>query len=224
MKKKIITISLIFIIFTLVGSGVFINVRKQMAVDHSRLPSKVELSSGYQKWNTNFKKKGINVEAEEFKLVEESEVFNTKWMTVTSVEQPEQKQVLDETLKAAKTQDKTVLSPSGTQFIDYRNMARGAYGQGQVRLYGLKEDKILDVRAVGCTNQNNCFFDRGYFLDNDTFVVTELSLSDPSAVCEVTQVCSYTIKLHFVDLLKNKHFLYVSLPKNINLSVLKATL
>lgn len=220
-KNKILTTALALAIFFLVGGGVYINIQKQRAVDRSRLPQKVELSSGYQKWSTNLKKKNINVEAEEFKLLEESEVLNTKWMTVTSVDQPGQQQVLDTKLASAKSQEKTALSPSGTQFIDYRDVARDGYSQGQVRLYGLKEDKILDTRALGCNNQANCYFDRGYFLDNDTFVVTEFSLKDQGIICEVSQVCTYTIKLHLVDMLKNKHFVYVSLPKDLNLVNMK---
>lgn len=224
MKKKIITSALTLCVFLLVGAGVFINVQKQRAVDRSRLPQKVELSSGYQKWNTNLKKKGVAIEADEFKLLEETEVFNTRWMTVTSVDQPGQKQILDSKLANAKGQEKTALSPSGTQFIDYRDVARDGYTQGQVRLYGLKEDKILDTRALGCNNQANCYFDRGYFLDNDTFVVTEFSLKDPGAACDINQVCTYTIKLHLVDGLKNKHFVYISLPKDLNLAQMKLLL
>jgi hypothetical protein len=98
MNNKIYTIFLTITVFSLVGAGVYINIQKQRAIDRSRLPEKVELSSGYQKWNTNLKKKNIPIEAEEFKLLEETELLNTKWMTVTSLDQPGQKQILDEKL------------------------------------------------------------------------------------------------------------------------------
>ena len=93
----------------------------------------------------------------------------------------------------------------------------------EVRLYGLKEDKILDARVLDCSVKGNCYFDRAYFLDNDVFVISEFSRNinkkDPAATeCMVTDTCTYTIKIHVVDMVHNKRLVYESKPFDTVLS------
>ncbi|KKS27336.1 MAG: hypothetical protein UU86_C0021G0011 [candidate division WWE3 bacterium GW2011_GWC1_42_102] len=69
-------------IFVAVTAGVWLNVAEQKSVDHSKLPDKVEQSIGFQRWITNLKNKDMFIEADEFTLKEENEIYNTKWMKV----------------------------------------------------------------------------------------------------------------------------------------------
>ena len=94
-----------------------------------------------------------------------------------------------------------------------------------MRFFGQKEDKIIDSRAVSCKKEANCFFDRAYFLDNDVFVVSEFSRNIKKTdtnvkPCSINEVCTYTIKLHLIDLVKNSRLVYESHPLEIKLSEL----
>ena len=216
MKNKT-DIVLVSIIFLATLFGVYLNIEKQRSIDKSKLPERVEENKLFQRWITNLKNHDLNIEADEFKLKEENEIYNTTWMTVYSIDDPEQKALYEKTLEEHKNLDKVVFSPNERIFVDFRNIPRGNVMANEVRVYGLKEDKIIDAKVLDCSTKGNCYFDRAYFLDNDVFVVSEFSRdidkkSPTVENCSVTQKCTYTIKLHVVDLVHNKRAIYVSEP------------
>ena len=216
LAKNKVSIILTIFIFIFVVMGVYSNVMEQRAVDQSKLPEKVELNSGFQRWITNLKNKGLTIEADEFRLIEENEVYNTKWMKVYSIEEEGRKEKYEKTIAEHRDIKKVVFSPSDRLFIDYRFEPRNGYQPGEVRFYGLTEDKIINARALGCKNQANCYFDRGFFLDNDVFVISELSLAfDEDPTCGRTAECTFTFKLHVTDLKKNQRLIYESLAKEL---------
>lgn len=219
MKSKIFNITLVFGILAFVVAGVYSNVKEQRAVDRSKLPEKVEQSRGFQRWITNLKNKDIEIEADEFNLVEENEIYNTRWMTVTSIEEEGKKQEFEDTIKAHQNIKKVVFSPSEREFIDYRNEIRGTPTQpikpNEVRFYGQKDDRIIDARILDCSVRANCYFDRAFFLDNDVFVVTEISRNiskkdTTTALCSSSEICTYTFKVHVIDLINNSRLIYES--------------
>ncbi len=223
--KKNIPLILVGLVLITVAVGVYLNVQAQRAVDHSKIPQKVELSRGFQRWITNLKNKEIIIEADDFKLKDEIEVYNTKWTKVYSIDDPVRNAEYEALLKASTGVKKIVFSPSGREIIDYRNEFRDGYQPTEVRFYGQKEDKIIDARAAGCFVRANCYFDRAYFLDNDVFVISEFSRNIDKAVvqapeCSVSEKCTYTIKLHVVDLVKNSSYIYESKPFDTVLSEL----
>ena len=216
MRKKLDTI-LILIIFIATTFGVYLNIEKQRSIDKSKLPEKVEESRLFQRWITNLKNHDLDIDADDFKLKEENEIYNTTWMAVYSIDDPEQKALYEKTLEEHKNLDKVVFSPNGRIFVDFRNVPRDNIMANEVRVYGLKEDKIIDARVLDCSTKGNCYFDRAYFLDNDVFVISEFSRNidkkdSTVADCPITQKCLYTIKLHVVDLVHNKRAIYVSEP------------
>ncbi len=197
--------------------GIYLNIDKQRSVDRSKLPTRVEEDRMFQRWITNLKNHDMQIEADEFKLKEENEIYNTTWMTVQSIDDPEQKRIYEETLEKHKDKDKVVFNPNGRVFVDFRNIAREDVMANEVRLYGLKEDKILDARVLDCSTKGNCYFDRAYFLDNDVFVISEFSRDinkkdNTVPDCPATEVCTYSIKVHVVDLVHNKRLVYSSNP------------
>jgi hypothetical protein len=195
----------------LVLGGLAVNIRREILVNREHLPSYVTTSNGFMRWNTNLKNKEVNFEAQEFTLLESSEVFNTKSTTVTTAAgDPTAKATYDQTIAVHKNIKKVVYSPNGAEFIDFQNEARDNYLQGQVRFYGLRGDKVVDARAVGCYTRANCYFDRGYFITNDEFVVSELSLADSNSACTPDSKCTYTFKLHLVDVTSDKQYIYES--------------
>ena len=215
--KKRFNIILISVIFLSIVFGVILNIKQQMSVDRSKLPQKVEEERLFQRWITNLKNHDLDVNADDFELKEENEIYNTTWMNVYSMDDPEQKALYEKTLDEHKDIENVVFSPNERVFIDFRNIPRGEVMANEVRLYGLKEDKIIDARVLDCSTKGNCYFDRAYFLDNDVFVVSEFSRdidkkSPTVENCSVTQKCTYTIKLHVVDLVHNKRAIYVSEP------------
>lgn len=217
MVKNKIALLLTVGILLAVSAGVYINVSAQRAVDHSKLPQKVELSKGFQKWITNLKNKGFDINADDFRLMEEVQIYNTKWIKIYSLDAPGMQDTLVKELESHKTTDHTVFSPSGKIFIDYRSILRDGYNSNEVRLYGQKEDKIIDARVADCSARANCYFDRAYFLDNDVFVISEISRTidkkdEQAPLCSTADKCQYSFKVHVVDLINNNRAIYESKP------------
>ncbi|HNV97667.1 hypothetical protein KA062_00175 [Patescibacteria group bacterium] len=216
MKRYVDKILLAIILLSVAG-GVFLNIKQQASIDRSKLPTKVEEDRLFQRWITNIKNNDFEIEADEFKLKEESEIYNTTWMTVYSSDDPKQMELYEKTIEENKGLNKVVFNPNERIFIDYRNIPRGKLMANEVRLYGLKEDKILDARILDCSTKSNCYFDRAYFLDNDVFVISEFSRNvdkrdNTVGLCDINLVCSYTIKVHVIDIIHNKRWVYESKP------------
>ena len=214
-----------FFLVTVITGAAALNYKQDKDVDRTKIPSKLELAKPFQKWITNLKNKGLNIEADEFRLKEESEIYNSKWITVYNIDDVG---ILDRfnsnISKYLKTKG-VVYSPSDRQFIDYRNEPRDGYGANQIHYYGLRDAKLLDARLLDCSLDLNCYFDRAYFLDNDTFVVSEISRNldkraDNIPPCSIDVICTYTIKIHLVDLNKNSRLVYESRPFETNLALL----
>ncbi len=212
-KPKNLKIGLASLLFLFVGGGVYLNLREKAAIDNSKIPPKVEEDRSFQRWITNAKNKDIPIEADEFRLAEENEIYNTRWMKVYSLDEPGREEEFEQTLEANRNIDHIIFSPSDRIFLDYRNIKRGDYKAHEVHLYGQNEDKIIDARILECYNNNNCYFDRAYFLDNDVFVVHEFSLANKVDLCPKDETCSYTFKVHLVDLINNKRWIYESNEK-----------
>lgn len=208
------------VVLLLVGVVVYSNVDEQKAIDRSTLPEKVENSKGFQKWITNAKNKGVNIEADEFVLFEENEVFNSTWVNIYSIDEPGRKGEYEKMLADVQDVDEVSFSPSKRLYVDYRFIDRNGYKAGEVHLYGLRDDKIIDARALECKNDANCFFDRAFFLDNDVFVVSEYSLAEDFDTCQLNEICTYTVKLHVTDLKNNQRLIYESKEKELNLEEL----
>jgi hypothetical protein len=210
--------TLIAAIFFLIVLGVYSNVREQNAVDQTKLPEKVEESKGFQRWITNLKNKGLeSVEADDFRLQEENEIYNTKWMKVYSADDPDRKIEFEETLEAHKDTRKVVFSPSEREFIDHRHEYRGDYAPNEALFYGQKDDKIIDARILDCSTRANCYFDRAFFITNDLFVISEFSRNihkrdDTTPLCATNETCTYTFKIHVIDLINNQRLVYESKP------------
>ena len=222
MIKKLISIILTILIFSLVGLTVFLNYRQQFSIDRSKLPAKVESSEGFQKWITNLRNKGIKIEADEFKLHEENEIYNTRWLKIYSIDAPGIKDTFEKTLKDQQGIKQTAFSPSEREFIDYRHEQRGDFLPNEIRYYGRIDDNVLDARLLNCDISANCYFDRAYFLSNELFIVSEFVLNNSSdkekIVCDITQNCVYVVKVHVVDLINNSRLVYIAKPFNLILS------
>jgi hypothetical protein len=221
----------VYAILLLVIATITLNQIEKQSIDQSKLPEKVEDSRGFQRWITNLKNKDFEIEADEFLLLEENEIYNTKWVKISSIDQKGKQEEYDKTLEEVKDFKKVVFSPSERQFIDYRDEVRRGYKSNEVNVYGLREDKIVDARVVDCSLDANCYFDRAYFLEdsNDVLVVSEFSRDiDKKAEniepCTADELCTYTIKLHVIDMLQNSRLVYESLPFDIILNETKPDL
>ncbi|MFC1722169.1 hypothetical protein ACFL0C_00805 [Patescibacteria group bacterium] len=215
---------LALLIFILVTVGVGINVYKQLSIDQSKLPDKVEESKGFQRWITNLKNKELDfVNADQFRLLEENEIYNTKWLNIYSIDEPGMMDKYNEEIESHKKIDKVIFSPSERLYLDYRNEKRGDYEPNEAHFYGIRDDKIIDARILDCSTRANCYFDRAYFLSNDLFVISEFSRNihkkdTKTPTCPVDQECEYSIKIHVIDLINNSRLVYISKPFNIVLS------
>lgn len=213
-------------ILALVVVGVASNYYEQISIDKSKLPSKVEDSTGFQRWITNLKNKGVEIEADNFRFVEENEIYNTKWMRVYSADNPETESKFKQIVSEYQERSKIAFSPSNRQFVDYRQELRNSelepeisFDPNEIRYFGQRDDKILEARVVDCSIGSNCYFDRAFFLpdSNDVFVVTELSrnildtdINNPP--CDLEKECEYVFKVHVIDLINNSRTIYKSQP------------
>lgn len=227
--NKVTSVILISAIAAGVALGVYSNVKEQQAIDRSKLPPKVELSSGFQRWITNLKNNKFVIDADEFRLKEEDEIYNTKWMKIYSIDAPGMQEQFNAEIAAKNGIRHVVFSPSQREYLDFRHEARDGYAANELHFYGQKEDKIIDARILDCSVKANCIFDRGFFIDNDVFVVTELSRDiDKKDVttpeCLPSQKCTYTYKIHVIDLILNSRLVYESKPFDIVLDDVKDNL
>ena len=241
-NKKIDKLLFVSVI-VLTALGVSINIIQQQQQDNSKLPSKIEDDIYYQRWVTNLKNKDFEIEAEEFELIEEEQIYNTKWIQLYSVDDEQIMQIFNKTISEFQDTDKVVYSPSERSFIDYRNINKGVqepqaknYKPNEVRFFGIRDNKLIEARILECYNSDNCYFDRAFFISNDVFVISEFSLkqtdkdgdnkdkdnNDKGDVnkdieCALNDICDYTIKLHLIDLVNNSKSTYESDIKTINL-------
>jgi hypothetical protein len=208
------------LIFCAVGLGVYSNISEQLAVDRSKIPQKVELAKGFQRWITNLKNKGMDIKADEFRLKEENEVYNTKWVKVYSADDSAVKSAFESKLAELNKVKKVVFSPSERVYVDFRNENRDGFAPNEARLYGQLDDKIIDARILDCSVRANCYLDRAYFLENDFLVISEISRNidkkdTQTPECPITQSCTYTFKEHVIDLKHNKRWIYESKPFDV---------
>ncbi len=229
LKNRLPELLLTALIFGLIGAGVYLNKYEEMQIDRSKLPKKVEDSNGFQRWITNLKNKDLVIEADEFTMLEENEIYNTKWVKVYSIDDEARKKEYDENIEAKQNIKKVIFSPSGMQYLDYRPEIRDGYQPNEVHHYGIRDNQIIDSRIVDCSVRANCYFDRAWFLDNDVFVITEISRNidkknTTTPVCLPTESCTYTYKIHVVDLVRNSRLIYESDPFETILEELKPNL
>jgi len=206
---------LILLIIILIGIGVGLNVKEQLSIDRTKIPSKLEADSQFQKWITSLRKKEIVVEADNFRFVEDSNVFNTLWTSSVSIDNEEARRLYEENMKFLKTLDKNAESPNEREIVNFNNSIRFGFNPEEVFFYGLREDRILRTKVTDCLPESNCIYTRASFLDNHVFFVIEASLKGfdkkkPVRVCTETQECLYTFKVHLVDLINNSRTVYES--------------
>ena len=222
MKQRLHNV--LFLLIILCSASIAIlNFQQEKAIDRSKLPQKVERSKGFQKWITNLKNKDFEIEADEFRLKEENEVFNSTRMEIYSIDEEGREEELNKKLLENKDLDNVVFSPSERQFIDYRYETRGVLKNEPIQpndayFYGLRDDKILNSRILTCNAKLNCIFDRAYFLDNNVFVISEFSRNEEledeemPKKCGTLDKCTYTIKINVIDLINNSNLIYESKP------------
>lgn len=221
---------LVITLFALIGLGVGININKQLSVDQSKIPEKVEESSGFQRWITNLKNNDLEqIDADEFRLIEENEIYNTKWLKIYSIENAEKLADFETQAESLKETPMVAFSPSERVFVDYRDIARSGYKPNEAHLYGIRDNNIIDARILDCSERANCYFDRAYFLTNDLLVISEFSRNinkkdKETPLCPVEEECTYSIKLHVIDLINNQRLVYESEPFDVVLAKLKPEL
>lgn len=208
--KSVIDFFLVICLFLFVFLGVYSNIKQQIAVDRSKIPSEIENSKGFQRWITNLKNNDVDVSADDFVLLEENEIFNTKWTKVFSVKDEAAKELFDRTLRSNLNTKKVIFSPNKQAIIDYRDEKESQY-------YGIRGDKIVQSRLVECSQNINCIVDRAYFISDNLMVISEISRNIDKhqaniPICNLDQVCTYTVKTHVIDLELNSRAIYESKP------------
>jgi len=226
--KDRITSLLTLAVFALIAATVAINYSKELAVDRTKIPEKIELDSGFQRWITNLKNSEIDINADDFRLKEENEVYNSASMKIYSSYDEKEAGKLNEYIQKytrefiEKGIRDVATSPNKKQILDIRNIEREGYMPNEIHYYGYRDERIIDSKILTCNPLANCIFDRGFFFDNDVFIISEISRNiekDDENIkpCTIEEICTYTIKLHVIDLMHNSRLVYESPPFNLNL-------
>lgn len=214
MIKNYLDKILIIGVFVTVILVVFSNIKEEMSIDKSKIPTKLEENSKFQKWLTNAKNKGIKVEADKFKFVEDSNIYNTIWTSTSSIDNDSARSDYENNMRILNGYKTSEKSPNEREIVNFDNTERFGFTKNQVFFYGLREDKILLTRVVDCELEANCHFHRAGFLDNHVFFVAEMSLKEftkkNQITCDPTKICKYTFKIHLVDLINNSRTVYES--------------
>ena len=197
------------------GLVVKVNVDNKRAEDASKLPKEVVESKSFIRWITNAKNKGADIDSDEFRLREEYETFSVTNVKVYSLDKPENNALLKETLAQNANEKRVVFSPNGKMLLDYRDSPTGI--NPTIRIFGLRGNKIVDSQIIRCFDQNNCYFDRAYFLTDDLLVVHEISTAAHGMSCTRANICKLTFKTHVVNLADNKIKSYYSKEKSFSI-------
>lgn len=217
--KPLERLLVVLVLTLLIGGGVYFNYSQKLQVDSVKLPSYVEQHKNFQKWITNHKNKDINLEADDFRLLEESEVYNTQRLKLYPLTDLIMLEKYNELVKdQANVVDKRT-SPDGKQFVnyvyDYRiGLSNTTYLPSDVWYLGIRGDRIIENKLVSCNVKANCIVDRAFFISDDVIVVSEVmrdidtDLSYPP--CSVTEVCTYKIRLNVMDIAQNSNLIYES--------------
>lgn len=211
---------IILTIFLLVAVNVAANYAEEAQVDSNKLPEKVEESNGFQRWITNNKKR-MDISADDFNLKDVNEVYNATFLEITRLVGERNISEHEGYIKSFEDNTGIAVSPDKRELIDYKHENRDGYTPYEARFFGLREDKLIDTKILSCVREANCYFDRAYFLDNHSFVISEISRNDIDRKnveandfkeCAIDELCTYTFKLHLIDLLKNTRTVYETSP------------
>lgn len=205
---------LISIIAILVAVGVSLNIREQYSIDKSRLPTKLETNSKFRSWLSNLKDKDLDLDADNFRFLEENDVFNTVNLATESIDNESSRKIYDQNMSELTKLKETAISPNEREVVNFSNSDRFGFFPGEVFFYGLREDRILRIKLADCANRENCNFHRAAFMDNHVFFIMELSpkglASENQLTCALDQVCEYSFKAHLIDLNNNSRVVYES--------------
>ena len=209
------TASIIIAIVLLVAAATYINAAEKGRGFDKTLPAKIIQNTDHRIWITGLNDKGISVLPDSFVYLERSEIYTTSRLSVFSPREPETQEQYNANLLESDSVEGIIFSPDGKQFIDIRNIPRRGYNATDVRYYGTREDKIIDARFAECYYKFNCYYDNAYFINNDTFVVYEISQytsekGEKPKDCLDTGECEYTFKIHLVNLNTNSRVIYES--------------
>ncbi len=213
-------VSATLLIFGAIALGVYSNVQEKRAEDASRLPRDITSAKLFTRWTTNLKNKGVDIEVQSFKLVEEQEAFDSMSLEVFALGNSGAKQLMTQVFALPKDKHSHIaISPDEKLLLDYRfNEAPNAHQKAI--LYGEKDGKLIKALILECKAYQNCYFDRAYFLTDEKFVIHEFSLKEPNpnVLTPANSQAPYSIKTYIVDLGANKMRTYESETFDLNLA------
>ena len=209
---KFIKILFVVIIFASIGGAVLINTKKDDSEDKDdkTFPSEIADHENFKTFQKEMSDAGIVVNPDEIIIKDQREIYNPDRIKVFSQQDEIKKTELEETTQSLRDVSGVTFSPDQKIILDYRNIARVGASSRQIRLFGIRSEKILDAPLLDCAISSECIYIDGYFIDNDSFVLHEISLARKDPDCVVGSTCSYSIKIHYVELMQNQRSLYES--------------
>lgn len=205
---------LILAISIFVAGVVTLNLHDQYSIDKTKLPIKLETHSRFQRWLSNLEDKGVDLEADRFTFLKDSNIYNTIWTSTVSIDDELSRKMYEDNMKVLLDYKESIKSPNEREIVNFTMSDRFGFSAKDVFFYGLREDRILRTKIANCYQHFTCNFHRGAFIDNHVFFIMELSQKavpeEEFKGCELDEVCDYTFKVHLVDLNNNSRNIYES--------------
>jgi hypothetical protein len=229
MKTLIIERSLTFTaLATLIFLGALLNFKEQKKIEDSKLPEYVEQNKYFQKWITNHKNSGIELEADEFRLFEENEVYNTARLIVFPVSDSLHNNAYKQLLNTYTNIKDARFSPNKAQIVDFRHEIRTGLSMNEYKPYellyvGLRKDRIIENKLLECSRDALCYIDRAYFVTDDIVVASTFTQNNevPGKIfvpCSYEEKCEYTVTVYVMNIAANSSLVYKAPPLELRLS------
>jgi hypothetical protein len=213
MHKNLDKILIILVAFMVTGV-ILKNFYDEYSIDKTKLPLKVETHPRFQSWKSNLKDNNLNIDGDNFKLIKDSNIFNTIWTTTISIDDEVARKLYEENMQTLLSFKESAKSPNEREVVNFTPTDRFGYTYKDVFFYGLREDRILSTKIANCYQHVTCNFHRAAFIDNHVFFITELSQKtvpeEEFKGCQEDEICEYTFKIHLVDLNNNSRTVYES--------------
>lgn len=181
------------------------NFNKSLQHKSQKLPEKLETQQKYQKWVNRWKERFEQVQADNFKKVDDGEIISStsrryKFSDVNTEE-------VTEEISKVKGDKYTVIAPNKLEYLTFRAYSTPSKEatSSYIYFYGIRDDKVLSGAMYEC-KRTSCWFDRPFFLNPDLFYIAEIQEKiypeEPNR-CQDKKICVYQLFLHQFDLKTN---------------------
>lgn len=212
-SRKVKVVLAILVLLLVIGASK--NTVESINYNVKKLPKELETKHKFLKWINRWKERFPQIGADNFKEVDDGEIFSSAnpRFTFTDVDKTKTKSLVkdieDQELKYV------VVSPDKLQYVDFRKYFTETKEStsSYVYYYGIRNGETTIEGPLFECKKTKCWFDRPFFQTSDLAYFPEIRekvYAEEPERCPVKGVCSYELYLHEFDFSKNKRTSYKS--------------